>query len=221
MIRIAIIDTCRFFRVSFTSFLSYDPEFIVETDVSTINEIPINFNYQSIDLVIYDPSSSRKADFQEIQKKFSNAKVIILSFDASRKNVMEFMHEGISGYYSKDDCPNQLNKTIIELAKSVNYEEIRLGAVVRQKLIADRGSILKRKINLSRREIEVLKLVCLEKTNAEISSLLNLSIRTIESHRRRMIEKADCRSIIGVILSVLDVDSESLPINLQQVSQVS
>jgi DNA-binding CsgD family transcriptional regulator len=53
---------------------------------------------------------------------------------------------------------------------------------------------------LSAREIEILKLICSEHTNQEISEQLFLSKRTIESHRKRISEKVGAKNTVGLVV---------------------
>ena len=54
--------------------------------------------------------------------------------------------------------------------------------------------------NLSDREIDVLKLICLEYTNKEIANQLFLSRRTIENHRQRILEKVGAKNTVGLVV---------------------
>ena len=53
---------------------------------------------------------------------------------------------------------------------------------------------------LSAREIEILKLICLEHTNQEIADQLFLSIRTVEGHRQRILEKVGAKNTVGLVV---------------------
>jgi DNA-binding NarL/FixJ family response regulator len=66
---------------------------------------------------------------------------------------------------------------------------------------------------LSTREIEVLKLICCEKTNQEISEQLFLSKRTIESHRRRISEKVGAKNTVGLVVYAIANKIHPLPQN--------
>lgn len=56
---------------------------------------------------------------------------------------------------------------------------------------------------LSKREIEVLRLLCAELTNVEIGERLCLSPRTVETYRRTMMEKVGARNSVGLVLYAL------------------
>ena len=215
MVRIVLVDSHRLFRVSLKSLISSFSKCEVVLDVSSVKEIPKGYDTKAVHLVIFDPVTSEKMTVQKVQKFFSSSRMMILTDDMHRDSIMSFMKLRISGLFSKDDCPSQLETAIHDASNNYDLKEIRLGSVVRQTLVNDAANPQKKKVDFTDREIQILRLVCIEKTNAEISDLLGLSIRTIESHRRRMIDKADCRSIIGVILNALELKSVNLDLPIK------
>ena len=65
--------------------------------------------------------------------------------------------------------------------------------------------------NLTDREIEVLKLICLEYTNNEIADQLFLSKRTVESHRQRILEKIGAKNTVGLVIYAIVHDIYTPP----------
>ncbi|MFT5971119.1 MAG: DNA-binding CsgD family transcriptional regulator [Flavobacteriales bacterium] len=70
---------------------------------------------------------------------------------------------------------------------------------------------------LSNREIEVLKLICHEHTNQEIADQLFLSKRTIESHRKRILEKVGAKNTVGLVVFAIANEIHQLPPFLQTI----
>ena len=58
----------------------------------------------------------------------------------------------------------------------------------------------KQKQEFSEREIEIIKFICEEKSNKEIALLMNLSTRTIEGNRERILEKIDAKNSVGLVV---------------------
>lgn len=221
MIRIVLMDSHQLFRVSLKSLLGTFVNCKVVLDISSFKEIPKGFRNEHIHLVILDPNSLRNRSLDTVRGFFPNAKMMILMDTSDRDYVLDCMQLGISGFFSKQDCPTHLESAVQDIVLSKNFEEVRLGAVVRKILVSDVGYRQKKKVQFTDREVQILKLVCMEKTNAEISTMLGLSIRTVESHRRRMIDKTDCRSIIGVILNALELKSLNLKTSFKNTHQAS
>src|SRR5204862_5892212 len=96
--------------------------------------------------------------------------------------VREAMQAGASGYVLKEAADEELVKAIRLAASGQTYLQPALGA----KLAAEpEGPALE----LSDRESEVLRLIALGHTNAEIAEQLYLSVRTVESHRAHIQQK--------------------------------
>ncbi|NOQ74876.1 MAG: response regulator [Crocinitomix sp.] len=221
MVRIVLLDSRKLFRVSLKSLISSFTNCEVVLDISSLKEVPKDYDFKKIHLVIIDPASIKAGGFQKAQNFFNYSRIMVLTDLIEREHIMDYMQLGISGFFSKDDCPSQLEMAIQDISNNYDFEEVRLGSVIRQSLISNIKGMNRKKFSFSDREIQVLKLVCLEKTNAEISDILGLSVRTIESHRRRMIEKADCRSMIGVILNAIELKCVNLNATNTQRHQAS
>ena len=103
-----------------------------------------------------------------------------------------------------------LKKLIINLSSNGKPVAIIMGPVVKDKLVNKEifGDNFEKpeKTKFSRRELEVLELVCKERTNTEIARLLGVSIRTVETHRRKMVEKTGSKSMIGVIVAAVQLN---------------
>ena len=56
---------------------------------------------------------------------------------------------------------------------------------------------------ISARELDVIKLACREFSSSEIAEKLFLSVRTVEAHRKRIMEKTQSKNFIGVVLFIL------------------
>ena len=63
---------------------------------------------------------------------------------------------------------------------------------------------------LSKRENEILKLICLEYTNQEIGSKLFISKRTVENHRHKILEKIGAKNTVGLVVYAIANDIHSL-----------
>ena len=61
------------------------------------------------------------------------------------------------------------------------------------------NQLLGYKEKLSRREIEVLKLICNEKTTQEVADKLSISKRTVDGHRQRILLKVGAKNIVGLV----------------------
>jgi two-component system, NarL family, response regulator NreC len=123
-------------------------------------------------------------------------KVIALSMHADKRYIMEMLKAGASGYLLKDSAFEELavairtalnNKTFL----SPQVSEIVIGDYV-QKLQKSNGSVFS---VLAAREREVLQLLAEGNSTAQIADRLHLSVKTVETHRKHIMEKLNTRSV--------------------------
>ena len=57
--------------------------------------------------------------------------------------------------------------------------------------------------SLTKRELEILSLIAQEFTSVQIANYLNISISTVESHRRNMFKKLQVQSVVGLVIEAL------------------
>ncbi len=133
---------------------------------------------------------------RQIQKEQSQIKIIALSMHSDRRYVKEMLEAGASAYLLKDCAFEELAQAI----KSVLTNQIYLSAEITDIMI--RNFVLKSPknpstafVNLTSREREVLQLLAEGKSTKESAASLNVSIKTVESHRRQIMNKLNIHSI--------------------------
>jgi DNA-binding NarL/FixJ family response regulator len=149
---------------------------------------------------------------ETLKDKYPALKVIILS-SHYKSNVLGHMIKlGISAFIPK----NANKELLITAIESVNNSGVYFTQTDQEMLIKymntkSKKLTLSSKGELSKREIEVIKLICLEHTNQEIADQLFLSIRTVESHRQRVLEKVGAKNTVGLV--VYAIANEIHPLN--------
>ena len=151
------------------------------------------------DLIIMDiamPDLNGIEATRQIITESPGVKVIALSMHSDRKFVREMLSAGASGYMLKDSAFEELGKAI----STVNDNQTYLSPGVADTVVKDYlGKIVasnsKSSLVLTSREREVLQLFAEGKTTKEIASLLFVSIKTIETHRRLIMDKLGLSSI--------------------------
>lgn len=151
------------------------------------------------DLIIMDiamPDLNGIEATRQIITESPGVKVIALSMHSDRKFVREMLSAGASGYMLKDSAFEELGKAI----STVNDNQTYLSPGVADTVVKDYlGKIVasnsKSSLVLTSREREVLQLFAEGKTTKEIASLLYVSIKTIETHRRLIMDKLGLNSI--------------------------
>jgi len=116
------------------------------------------------------------------------------------QTVLYLIEEGVNGYLLKNADPDEvefaLNKVFLEGFYFSSYlSELIVKNVARKK--AGRFEITE---ELTERELNVLELICKQYTAAEIADQLNLSVRTIEGNRGKLLEKTKSKNLAGLVV---------------------
>jgi DNA-binding NarL/FixJ family response regulator len=138
---------------------------------------------------------------KQITKEFPKIRVIILTMYEDERFVGHLMDCGAAGYLLKSTEPAEIRKAVMEVMRTGFY----LNPFVNKVLI--RKNYSKQKINpslsteivISDREKEVLTLVCMEYTAAEIAQKMEISSRTVEAIKDRLMERFGVKNSVGLV----------------------
>ena len=151
------------------------------------------------DVVIIDiamPDLNGIEATRQIVAESPGIKVIALSMHSDRKFVREMLSAGASGYMLKDSAFEELDKAISTVNDNQTYLSPGIADTVVKdylgKIVTDNSAA---SIALTNREREVLQLFAEGKTTKQIASLLFVSIKTIETHRKQIMDKLGLNSI--------------------------
>jgi DNA-binding NarL/FixJ family response regulator len=137
---------------------------------------------------------------QKIKEFYPSIAVITLSMHDDAGHIMEMIEAGVSGYLLK----NVNDKELIEAVRLVSQGKMYFSSEVSEKITSMVVSQQKRldqpeEPKLTERELEILKLVSQEFSNAQIADTLFISERTVETHRKNMLRKTGNKTVVGLI----------------------
>ena len=136
---------------------------------------------------------------RKIMAGLPNVKVIGLSMHSDRRFVLGMLEAGASGYLLKDCAFSELATAIRQVTTGHTYLSPSIAdVVVKGYLNKVHASSLTPHSILSPREREILQLIAEGMTAKEIAAHLNLSIKTVETHRRNIMEKLNMYSIAEI-----------------------
>ena len=134
-----------------------------------------------------------------VTKDFPGVKVIILSMHATEEYVWQALRAGACGYLLKDSGLSELELAINAVMKGEMY----LTPTVNKKVIMDYLERLDTDQTpierLTRRQREILQLIAEGNTVKEIAWELNLSVKTIETHRSQLMDRLDIHDVAGLV----------------------
>ena len=139
---------------------------------------------------------------KKIRELYPQLKIIVLSTNEEDQFILNMIENGVNGYLLKNCEPDELEKAIRMVTEKEYYFNYKTSELIRNAYLhmTDTGHNKNFNRQFTPRETEVLHLVCKEFTTQEIARKLKVSPRTIETHRKNMIEKAGVKNLAGLIL---------------------
>lgn len=146
------------------------------------------------DIILLDISMPGMGGLEALEKikKSSQSKVLMLTMHADEKYLQEALKAGASGYVLKQAADTELLKAIRDVAQGEIYLDSNLAQDLVKSMYIPRNETKNSDSTLTEREKEVLKLVALGYTNKEIGESLQVSVKTVETHKSRIMEKIHC-----------------------------
>ena len=152
-------------------------------------------------LDVYLPDMPEEEILQKIRAVRPNLHIIYLTLLRGTRYVHKLSKYNIQGYILKNASLEELCSAIRSVHEGGRYfsKDIHIGD--RDEDFRNTITIEDRQIDeiLSRRELEVLRLICKEYSNAEIAEKLFLSVSTVETHRKNLIAKLGVNNTVGLV----------------------
>lgn len=148
------------------------------------------------DVVVMDlsmPEMNGMDATQEICARLPAVQVVVLSMHANREHVYLALNAGATGYVLKDAASTELVSAVRAACAGRRYVSPALGPLLESS--GKRGPVA----SLSARERQVLQLVVEGRTSAEIAQAANLSTKTVETYRSRLMQKLGVSDLASLV----------------------
>jgi two-component system, NarL family, nitrate/nitrite response regulator NarL len=155
------------------------------------------------DIILLDismPGMNGLETLARLRKTEPHLKVLMLTMHGSREYIAPLMTAGVSGYVLKDCPPTELVNALKLIAEGQVYFSPRVSKVMLDELAHGRKQAVAPDdvSRLSEREREVLKLIADGCGNKQIAIRLQVGVRTVETHRERIMNKLQIHSVAGL-----------------------
>ena len=193
-VRILIVDDHRMVIDGIRAILDQEPMFEIVGDASNGLEAVEKTRTLSPDVVIMDISMPEMDGIEATRiirgKKAKNPPaILVLSMYGNKEFVEEMMSAGASGYVLKNTGREELREAILTVRKGEKYYAAPVQEIMDRAYAANDGEAPVKPAILSKREKEVVKLLAIDKTIAQVADLLFLSPGTVETHRKNIYHK--------------------------------
>ena len=202
LLKVIIADDHRLVRAGIRSLLEELADVEVIAEAGNGSELLELIEANHPDLVLTDiamPDMNGLEATAVIAAKYPNIKVIILSMYASEEYVWQAFEAGAGGYLLKDAAPLELELSIRTVMNGSKY----MSPVVSQQVVNDyvRNSTggVSWKEMLTPRQREVWQLIAEGKNTKDIAALLEISPKTVETHRSQLMERLGVYDVVGLV----------------------
>jgi two-component system nitrate/nitrite response regulator NarL len=200
-IRLLLVDDHPIVLDGIKSHLCAQPEFEIVGEASNGNDAVLKARTLLPDVVLMDITMPQMNGLEAtgvMRKQAPLAKILILTMHNSKEYIAQMIRAGARGYLLKDGSPAELVRAI----KSVHAGEVffapSVSRVIVDQLVDGGGRVAEPVQNLTDREREVLSLIAEGLLNKQIADKLGIGVRTIETHRERIMRKLDIHTVAGL-----------------------
>lgn len=190
MIRILIADDHALVREGLKRTLGDETDLKVVGEAKNAEEVRSVVHNNPADVLVLDismPGANGLSLLQDALRINKNIKVLILSMHPEERFAIRALKEGAAGYMTKESAPEELALAIRKVAGGRKYVSTSLAEKLADELQSD-NTALPHEL-LSEREHEIFHLIAKGKTASEIAHELSLSVATVSTHRRHILEK--------------------------------
>ena len=203
-IKIVIVDDHAIFRDGLKTVLSQIPDFIVIDEAETGKEFLDLLINNKPDIVLMDISMPEMDGIEATEKaliKYPDLKIITLSSYSDHVYYYKMIKAGVQGFVLKKSGREELQEAINTVYNDGNYfpQDILKNLLFK---VSHTGvdSILNNEIRLSKRETEVLQLICQGFTNNKIAEKLYISPKTVDNHRTNLLSKTSTKNTAHLVM---------------------
>ena len=151
-------------------------------------------------LVLLDitmPDGSGFDVLDHVSKNFPEIRVIVLTVHEAGEYAIRALREGAAGFLPKSAASTELEQAIQTVIRGDKY----ISDETSRKTVLEYGQRTKRDLlaTLSPRQREVLRLIAEGRTTKQIAQLLEISVKTVETHRAQLMERLDIHDVAGLV----------------------
>jgi DNA-binding NarL/FixJ family response regulator len=201
-IRILLADDHALVRAGIRTLLEKIPNVEVVGEASTGRQALEMLKTRLPNLVFMDIAMAELGGLEalpRITKDFPGVRVIILSAHANEEYVIRALRGGAAAYMLKDAATAELEFAITSVSEDKTYLSPSISRPVIDSYLKRVGGPLSPLEQLTPRQREILQLIAEGRNTKDIASELNISVKTIESHRLQLMERLNIHDIPGLV----------------------
>ncbi len=204
VIKVAIADDHKIFRKGVI--LSLRPfanlKFVLEAENG--DELLAGLEEAQPDVVLMDLRMPGKDGIEAtrlVSKNFPSIKVIVLSMYEDERFVFHMMENGANSYLLKNSEPQEIRRAIMDVHEKGYYLNTFVNRILLKRSHARAKVVpsLNNEVTLNDKERDVIRFICMEFTAAEIAQKMEISPRTVEAIKDRLMERFGSKNTAGLV----------------------
>jgi DNA-binding NarL/FixJ family response regulator len=204
-IRVLIADDHLLVRAGIRALLEQQPDMEVVAEASNGREALELTRKHEPNIVLMDiamPELNGLEAIRQLSKEFPRIQGIILSMYADEEHVSRALQAGAAGYLVKGAALAELELAIRSVARGQTYLSPGVSKPVIREYLRRTSSNATAE-SLTPRQREILQMIAEGKPTKQIALILNISVKTVESHRARLMKRLDAREIATLVRHAL------------------
>jgi len=200
--RVLLVDDHVLVRAGIRELIEKIPNVEVVGEAGTGREALEQVKSQLPNIVLMDIAMADLGGLEalpRITKDFPGVRVIILSAHANEEYVIRALRHGAAGYMLKDAATAELQLAIDSVVQDQTYLSPSISRNVINDYLQRVGGPISPTEQLTPRQREILQLIAEGRNTKEIASDLNISAKTVESHRLQLMERLDIHDVPGLV----------------------
>ncbi len=203
-IKVAIADDHKIFRKGVILSLRHYSNIHFVLEAENGEELLNGLTETQPDVILMDlrmPVKDGIETTKYISRHYPNIAVLVLTMHEDERFVTHLMENGANGYLLKSTDPQEIKKAIMDVVSKGYYLNNFVNRIL-LKRAHNKARVLpslNNNIQVSEREKDVLRYICMEFTSQEIGEKMNISPRTVESIKERLMERFGLKNTAGLV----------------------
>jgi len=207
MITVAIVDDHKMFRDGVSAMVDNTEGFTMLWSASNTQETLDHIGSGIPDVVLMDITLGKESGItltQQLIELYPDLKVLAISMHYEDSYIVKILEIGAKGYLLKDAGGEEMINAITVVNQGDTYYSNHVSQVLIKHITSGtKPSDKSIESPLTKREKEILTLIAMEYSNPQIAKELFISIRTVDTHRRNLLDKLQVKNTAGLVKSAI------------------